>query len=406
MNRTRLARLGTLGCLILCVASTARADDLFLSAKNVVVSGVADIKAVGSKAAARDAAIRNAQRNAVEQVVGTLIESRFSVEQKETLKKQQNEFTSTVEDKIYTKSSGFIDSQTILDEQADGDTYRVTLRVSVKAAPLEQELQKLQSLYKAANYPKVMLLVTERYTDKAGAARWIDRPSIAPAIESELLKLGIALAAKDQVEKLARESLEVLAEAAGKPSKAAQIAASHGAEVVIIGSAEVSFSAFNELNTNMYYLSATVSLRAINASTAAILASVETVGKGIGVSEEIARVNAVKDASPKVVKSLIDGLVAAWQKGSQRGNTYKVVLLNVKSYGQLGLPFIEILQRIPDVENARELSFGGKRLEVEVVFKGDKSTLIKRIFGDAGKIKKFEKLDKVLDRGDAVELTL
>ena len=398
--------MATYGCLAFLVASSARADDLFLASKSVVVTGVADIKTAGSKAVARDVAIRNAQKNAIEQVVGTFIESRFSAEQKEALKKEQREFTSTVEEKIYSKSSGFIESQTVLDEKADGDTYRVTLKISVKAAPLAEELQKLQSLYRSANYPKVMLMTTERYTDKGGASRWIDRPSIVPAVEGELLKLGIELVAKEQAEKLASESLEVFAEASGKPSKAAQIATSHGADVVIIGGSEVKFSAFNELNTNMYYLSATVSLRAVNASTAAILASFEAVGKGIGVNEEIARINAVKDASPKVVKSLIDGLVAAWQKGAQQGNKYKIVLLNIKSYGQVALPFIEALQHIPDVESAKELSFGGKRLEVEVTFRGDKSTLVKRIFSEVPKTKKLETLDKVLDRGDTVELTL
>lgn len=406
MKRHVLGTAALCWCLLSMLASSSRADDLFLTSKKVVVTGMADIKSAGGRAAARDAAIRNAQRSAIEQVVGTLIESNFSSEQKETLKKQQTELTSSVEDKVYAKSSGFIENQTVLDEEADGDTYRVTLKVSVKAASLEQELQKLQSLYKSANYPKVMLMISERYTNKDGAAVWIDRPSLVAPIESELLKLGIELVAKEQAEKLATESLQVLTEAEGIPSKAAQIAASYGADVVIIGGAEIKFTGFNEFGTNMYYLSATISLRAVNASTAAILTSFETVGKGIGVNEEIARVNAVKDGSPKVAKNVVDGLVAAWKKGAEQGNRYKVVLSNVKNYGQFALPFIDVLQSIPGVESAREISFGGKRLEVEVLFKGDRSTFMKLLFGAAAKDKNLETLDKVLDRGDTFELKL
>src|SRR4051812_40321214 len=78
-------------------------------AKTVTVTGVAKIE--GDVAAARDLAIRNGQRVAIEEVLGSYIETHFTAEQRETAKDDASHFSSDVRDKIYAKSVGFIDSQ-------------------------------------------------------------------------------------------------------------------------------------------------------------------------------------------------------------------------------------------------------------------------------------------------------
>ncbi len=399
-----LARILTLG--LIGLALPAQAEEMFLKAKEVTVTGVADLKAAGSEAAARDLAIRNAQRNAIEEVIGALIESSFSAEQKESLKANKTTFESKVEERVHSKSTGFIERQTVVSEKKDGGTYTVTLKAVVKQASLAEELAQLKSIFAAANYPKVMLLLSERYTDKAGKQQWIDRPSIVPVIENELLARGFELVAKDQAEKLRVEGMQVYAELVGSAEKSAEIASKYGAEVVVIGSAEVKFSAFNELNDNLHYLSAVVNLQAVSASTAKVLASFEAAGKGAGVNEDLARLGAIKKTGPEVVGNLVERLVTAWREEAKGGKRFRVVLLKVGNYGKVARPFIKEMEKLPQVEAVKELNFGGKRLELEVIYNGQKDDLLDGIFEQIASQKKFKKLDKVMDRGDAIELTL
>ncbi len=399
-----LARILTLG--LIGLALPAQAEEMFLKAKEVTVTGVADLKAAGSEAAARDLAIRNAQRNAIEEVIGALIESSFSAEQKESLKANKTTFESKVEERVHSKSTGFIERQTVVSEKKDGGTYTVTLKAVVKQASLAEELAQLKGIFAAANYPKVMLLLSERYTDKAGKQQWIDRPSIVPVIENELLARGFELVAKDQAEKLRVEGMQVYAELVGSAEKSAEIASKYGAEVVVIGSAEVKFSAFNELNDNLHYLSAVVNLQAVSASTAKVLASFEAAGKGAGVNEDLARLGAIKKTGPEVVGNLVERLVTAWREEAKGGKRFRVVLLKVGNYGKVARPFIKEMEKLPQVEAVKELNFGGKRLELEVIYNGQKDDLLDGIFEQIASQKKFKKLDKVMDRGDAIELTL
>ena len=67
---------------------------LLLALNNITYAQIADVSGVGED---RDSALRDAKRNAVEQIVGTYINS-------ETLVSQ----ASVVSDEIYAKSFGFI----------------------------------------------------------------------------------------------------------------------------------------------------------------------------------------------------------------------------------------------------------------------------------------------------------
>lgn len=402
---TRRRVLFSLLFAALLSAYDASAKSLFLQSRKVTVAGIADSSSL-SEAAARDAAIKNALRNAVEQIVGVLIESRFSAEQKETLEKGKTDFESKISDAVYTKSAGFIDRYKVVTEANDGTSYRVTVEAVVKAQPLAEELDKLQSLFASAGYPTIMLLLSERYTDKNGQTRTIDKPSITPAIESVLLERTFELVAKEQADELRKQGMQVYTELLGSDDKVAEVASRNGADVVVVGSAEVSYSAFNELGNNMFYVSTVINLRAVNASTAKILASIEKTGKGFGANEELARVKAIRDGASEVVSALLDSLVQAWSRQAAQGRRFKVVVIKVKNYRRVARAFMKAMQLVPNVQAVKEVNFGGKRLELEVVFKGSKEELLDGIFDFVARKRTFKNLDKVMDRGENIELTL
>ena len=64
------------------------------------------------------------------------------------------------------------------------------------------------------------------------------------------------------------------------------------------------------------------------------------------------------------------------------------------------------MKQLAATVQVKEISYGGGRLELEVIYKGSKRELLDGIFDEIASAKLFENLDKVLDRGDSIELTL
>lgn len=378
-------------------------DDPLASTKEVTVEGVADI--TNGEAAAREAAIRNAQRHAVEEVLGSYIQTNFSAEQKEIASNNQSSFSSQVQDQIMTKSSGFIETQKVVSEKRDGSMYRVTLTAAVRVSSLKAQIDALQTLLKSADYPKVIVLVGERYKNQQGTVQWIDRPAVVPEIEEALLKRTFELVAKDVAERTRNDAgkLEPLLQS---DAQMAALGAKNGADVVVTGISDVTFSAFNEFNDNMYYVSARINLRAINASSGKVMSSFEHVGRSAGVSEDLARVKAVQDATPEAADKLLAGMVQVWKQEAAQGRRFHLTVMKVKNYGKQARPLLKAVQGLAQVTEAREVGYHGQQLEIDVIFKGKKQELLDGIFDHISTQKAFRKLDKVSDEGDTIALSL
>ena len=98
----------------------------------------------------KDSAIRDASRLAVEQVVGTFIDSRTLME---NLMIQLDE--------VYKKSQGFVKKIQILSEsRIDGSIYRVTARIDVDTDPNGKLVDEITMLMRL-NDPRITILVFE-----------------------------------------------------------------------------------------------------------------------------------------------------------------------------------------------------------------------------------------------------
>lgn len=94
-----------------------------------------------------DSALRDARRLAVEQVVGTFVDSR-------TLTKNY-----MVElDNIYTKSTGFVGKVTILSEGVENGIYKIRATIDVSENPNPEILQQVQAVM-ALNDPRIAVAV-------------------------------------------------------------------------------------------------------------------------------------------------------------------------------------------------------------------------------------------------------
>ena len=146
----QLTRFLGLCLVVLLSAGMAVADQ---QGGVVEVEGYASIVG-GRKDQAREAALQNAFRRAVEQVVGVSLESKTVVKDSELLN-----------DKIFSKSHGFIKTYRIVDEKVEGDAYRIMVFASVSRYKLEQGLDDAGLLLKKLGKPRIAVVVLEQNSD-------------------------------------------------------------------------------------------------------------------------------------------------------------------------------------------------------------------------------------------------
>ena len=148
-----------MGCLLMASAAFAQ---------EVTVDGIGVDK---------DSAVRDAMRNAVENVIGTYIDSRTLVDK-----------SVVALDEIYAKSQGFVKNINILNENRYGGEYRVTARIDVDTNPNAQLMSKLNMIM-LLNDPRIAVVV-EYYDDIRGRVR-SKYPNICEAsMNSKLIELG------------------------------------------------------------------------------------------------------------------------------------------------------------------------------------------------------------------------
>jgi hypothetical protein len=162
--------------------------------KEVIALGMAG----GQASRARDEAINNALRNAVEQGVGTYITSETTVEQ-----------MTLVEDRIYSESRGYIKSYEILREGPREGVYEVKISAIVKMEQLADDLESIGLLIRKKRNPRVMVVIYSKKVDSPymGVVQEGNR-NAENQIESTLMQKGFHLVDPAQVRR--KKELKIL----------------------------------------------------------------------------------------------------------------------------------------------------------------------------------------------------
>ena len=134
----------TLFFILICLCMGAAS----IPAKPVEAIGEAAIFS-GNVSSARKQALVNAQRNAVEQGVGLLLDSQ-SV---------QNNYQ-LIKDQVLTSSQGFITQYKVLSEgrSTDNSTYRIKIKAEITKTLLKDKLSALRILHKKMGNKRVMVI--------------------------------------------------------------------------------------------------------------------------------------------------------------------------------------------------------------------------------------------------------
>jgi len=147
MNIMRLFVFKTL-LLTLIIALAYTPDVVAQETKTVIAEGLGGAR---DSLRARDDAIEDALRRAVEQGVGTFVNAGTLAENYEL-----------IADKVLTNAAGYVRTYEIIEEKREEDLLRVVIRAEVALGPLRTDLIAINLLKQRLGYPRVMVMGSER----------------------------------------------------------------------------------------------------------------------------------------------------------------------------------------------------------------------------------------------------
>ncbi|MBU0479673.1 MAG: hypothetical protein KKG47_01095 [Proteobacteria bacterium] len=354
--RTLFSIATALFFIVFAIPLPAHAED---SAKEVVATGLGG----GEPAKARDAAINDALRKAVEQGVGTYVSS-------ETLVQQMM----LIEDRIYSESRGFVQKYEILNEKKEDGIYEVKIKALVKMAELAKELEAIGIILRKKQNPRVMVLVHSRETNSSFLGVELEgNRSSENQLEKILLQKGFRLVDASQTSRKKQLSSLLLAD---NPSQAASLAKDFGAEILIEADVRRSFVDERKvLGRSMRFFTNEIRLKALETDTAKILYS----GYDSLPASGAASLQPLEETTGKLAQEMVTAILEQWSKDVYQSATFQINLASI-SYTDLNA-ISEGLRELRGMGQIQTRSFQGGSAVLEVSFQGSINDLADGISG-------------------------
>lgn len=280
--------------IVLVLATWAKGDEL----RTVTAEGVGAILA-GDVALARDRAVKDAQRNAVELTVGVLIDA-----------KTINHNYTLIKDEIYARSAGYVQDYKILEEWQETGLLRVIIQARVTTAPLQKDLDRV---IEAVERPRILFMVSQQdigenqskawWEGTAGMGRLVAEATLQQHfIDNHFLVVDHAL--KQPAGPVPLDPSDSQATAVGRD---------YDAEVVILGHAVVKDAGpIEEFDLHSYR--AEISVRAIQVDNGHVLASANASAAAPHIDSLAGANVALKNASEKLGSTLVPKIIDKWVK--------------------------------------------------------------------------------------------
>lgn len=263
-------------------------------------------------AIARDAAIDDAMRKAVEQAVGTMVSSDTMVQNYQML-----------QDNVYTKTQGYIRNYKVTKEGQTGTMYQVTVRATVAVGNLKSDLDAIGLLHVKSEKPRVLFMIAEQNIGQKYFVYWwmgkseymgetVNISAAETSMKEAFINKGfnVVEASQGPIETSNAYRVADLTNAAS-----VQIGRKLNAEIVIKGKAIAKEGPRTPGSTVGSYL-ADITATAIRVDTGTVLGS----AKGHGVSRHVSDVTggteAIGKAADELSEKLMEQILAKWSSGN------------------------------------------------------------------------------------------
>ena len=296
----------------------------FAQSKEIKAKGYGTIYD-NNKAAARDKAIEDAQRKAVEQAMGTMISS-------ESVTKNFQ----LISDRILSLSSGYIEKYRVISEKEVDGEVEVEIAAIVGMSKLNDSVQAIKNLIRRMDRPKIMVLIAEQsireegqqLSEKRGGNAVLSSTSLG-VVENVLIEFFRAKGF-DFVDRQALAGQIEIADPltlVNDKERIKKIANLTDAQVAIFGQAQARNT--GEVQ-GIYSGQANISLRALKTDTGEIIAATNAHAAVPFVDPSTANTKALSEAAKKISQKLMDQILSQWQSESSGSRSICLVIKGVK----------------------------------------------------------------------------
>lgn len=358
----------------------------------------------GRVAEARRAALQDAQRRAVELTSGVHVEALLKDATYEAVRDDRSRFESEVQQKIWSRSEGYLEDFKILEQERRGALYIVRIEARVKNTVLQKELTEIAHRLVKVRFPKVMFVVREFYRDAQGVERETKEPALQAMLEDAFLVRGFDLVAKEEVERMRREQAEAFADLVKDEASVAKYAMRFGAQYVVFGTARVSYQGRKKIFPDALDATTVLSLRSINASTARVVTNLQESRRSPPncFNEETLRIQSIRHVGRGLVPKFIQRFVA------QLTEDVRYVVKVWGGSGSAYLAFQDLLKTLPQVATIGDATFGGEWGAFEVTYPAryENTYLAREILEQAKKVPELKHIDLKKIGGTNIDFVL
>ena len=324
----------------------------------------------GDVAAARDRAIDDALRKAVEQALGTFIDSQTKVEN-----------YMVVEDRILSWSRGYVSNYQILSElKKTPELYEVQVQATVNVSDLKQDADAVRNLIQSMGNPRVMFLIDEQNIGQS-LDRYhyfeVNMTAAETAMMNEFLQKNFDVVDPATVRQN-KERDAVLAAINGDRKAAAAIGASLDAEVVVTGKAIARVATGINL-AGMKSCQANITARVIDADVGTIIATGSKHAAYPHIDEVTGGTMAIEKAATALADELITKILEKWRSRFYQYNSVKLMVSGLENYTQAS-NFKNALQfTTRGVKNVYQRNMAAGTVEYDLQISGNAEQLAREL---------------------------
>ena len=344
--------------LIICIRDASAQETRTVSAE-----GVATIQQ-GAVDMARDAALEDAQKRAVEQAIGIMIDSQTQVENYQL-----------ISDKILSQTKGYISRYNVTGETQEGPLLRVRITADVSLGKLNDDLSTIGILLGQMHKPRTMIMIAEQNIGNEWNAWWYGEQTDIGVVENTFMDvftqkgfefIDHATAAKEIRVSAAYKTQDLTVEQAKTLGNQAN------AEVVIVGKALAKL--YGDIGGGMKSVQADLSAKAVRTDTGQVLATATTHGAAVHITDTTAGIEALKKASNQAAEQMVEKILTVYSReaGGTRPISITITGLNKTQF----VKFKDVLKnQVRGIKDLHERNFNGTTALVSVDSKVSAQTL-------------------------------
>ncbi|SMD05444.1 hypothetical protein [Sporomusa malonica] len=307
--------------------------------------------------ATRSDAISDALRQAIEQAVGTLVES-------ETLVSNM----AVIKDEIYARARGFVQNYDIINEHWSNSQVIITAKVIVDTAPnseLMSQLQRLKLIEVGIRDPRIAVIIPEYHN-----ASPISDPAAEAAIIQRLLAAGFTRVIDANQIRGIRYSSDVKSIASGNAKAVAVVVANLDVDYLIIGEA---FSQYvgNIQDSGILSSRARVEARLFKTDNGEIIATNNSQAGGVDITELMSAKKALNNAGNLMGNYMVQQLLN-FASNPEKG--VQLIIAGFTNYSQVNT-LEKQLRQITGIKNVYIRNYSNGTATIDINYTGATKTL-------------------------------